>query len=236
MNRRLDKIISTIRGVFIPNREKLKINMHPPSFKIPPPPHLFTPASRLPLFTPASCLPLFIPASRPPLSKGGWGDLRTISLTVGLALLLSAVCGCDYGRMNDQESVRTYKKEIPDMPPDTIPITGGFQILSSANPKDLKNPLPYTQESVDRGKEAYSYFCVHCHGPKADGNGTVGQSFAPLPTNLTGLAVQKQGDGELFSKISLGFGRHPPLATTVSEADRWAVINYLRSLNKKSAG
>jgi len=165
--------------------------------------------------------------------QGGWGDLRTVSLTLGLALLLSAIWGCDYARMNDQESVRTYKKEIPEMPPETIPITGGVQILNRANPKDLKNPFPYTQESVDQGKEAYFYFCVHCHGPKADGNGTVGQSFAPLPTNLTDLAVQKQDDGELFSKISLGSGRHPPLASTVSEPDRWAVVNYIRSLNKK---
>jgi hypothetical protein len=44
--------------------------------------------------------------------------------------------------------------------------------------------------------------------------------------------VQKQSDGELFVKISLGFGRHPPLANTVSEPDRWAVVNYIRSLKK----
>jgi mono/diheme cytochrome c family protein len=170
----------------------------------------------------------------PTLSKGGWGDLRTISLSLGLALLLSAVCGCDYARMNDQESVRTYKKEIPEMPPETIPITGGLQVLIRTNPKDLKNPLPYSQESVDQGKEAYSYFCVQCHGPKADGNGTVGQSFAPLPANLGSAGVQNQSDGELFSKISLGFGRHPPLASTVSDPDRWAVVNYIRSLKKGS--
>jgi mono/diheme cytochrome c family protein len=163
---------------------------------------------------------------------GSWEDFMGIAIIVALFSVLSTLCGCDYARMNDQESVRTYKKEIPEMPPDTIPITGGFQILSSANPKDLKNPLPDTQESVDQGKEAYFYFCVQCHGPKADGNGTVGQSFAPLPANLRDAGVQKQSDGELFAKISLGFGRHPPLASTVSEPDRWAVVNYIRSLKK----
>lgn len=162
-----------------------------------------------------------------------WGRNHSGIMVVTLFFLLCALWGCDYARMNDQESVRTYKKEIPDMPPETIPITGGLQILGSANPKDLKNPLPYTQESVDQGREAYFYFCVQCHGPRADGNGTVGQSFAPLPANLRDAGVQRQSDGELFFKISLGFGRHPPLASTVSEPDRWAVVNYIRSMKRK---
>jgi hypothetical protein len=69
---------------------------------------------------------------------------------------------------------------------------------------------------------------------KADGNGTVGQSFAPLPANLRDAGVQKQSDGELFAKITLGFRRHPPLASTVSDGDRWAVVNYIQSMKKKS--
>jgi mono/diheme cytochrome c family protein len=175
----------------------------------------------------------FDPLSPPPIPSPLKGEAKkgtSLWRLVIVFFLLPALWGCDYARMNDQESVRTYKKEIPEMPSDTIPITGGLKVLSSANPKDLKNPVPYTQESVDQGKEAYSYFCVQCHGPKADGNGTVGQSFAPLPANLRDAGVQKQSDGELFVKISLGFRRHPPLASTVSEPDRWAVVNYIRSL------
>ena len=229
-----EKILRTIRGVFIPNGVRLKIYGHPPLFKIPPRPAFSKIPSSPSLAKILPCPPLATTLFRPPLAKGGWGDLRAISLIFGFVFLFPVLSGCDYGRMYDQESVRTYKKEIPEMPPETIPITGGYQILKSADPKSLKNPLPYNQKSVNEGKEAYSYFCVHCHGLKADGNGTVGQSFAPLPTNLTDLAVQKQNDGELFSKISLGFGRHPPLASTVSEEDRWAVVNYIRSLSKKT--
>jgi mono/diheme cytochrome c family protein len=217
MNIGPDKILSMIPGVFIPNREKLKIDLHPPSSQIPPRPHLFSPSSRL------------------PSSKGGWEDFIGIAIIVALVFTLSTLWSCDYGRMNDQESVRSYEKEIPEMDQGTIPMNGGIQILKTADPKELKNPLSFSPESVAQGKQAYSYFCVQCHGPLADGNGTVGQSFAPLPTNLRAPGVQKQGDGELFSKISLGFNRHPPLATTVSEEDRWATVNYIRSLIKKTS-
>jgi mono/diheme cytochrome c family protein len=155
-------------------------------------------------------------------------------LRIALLLLLFALAGCDYGRMYDQESVRTYEKKMPDIPPGTIPISGGIEVLSRTDPRDLKNPISPTAAAVSRGKGAYFNFCVQCHGPKADGNGTVGQSFAPLPANLTDPQVLEQSDGELFFKISLGFGRHPPLASTVSEQDRWAIIHYLRSVKGKS--
>jgi mono/diheme cytochrome c family protein len=140
--------------------------------------------------------------------------------------------GCDYGRMKEQESIRTYETSLPQMPRGSIPVGGGIETVRTSKPDDLRNPLPSSPASVERGKQAYGHFCIMCHGPKGDGNGTVGQSFAPLPSNLTESPVQGQSDGELFYKISLGSGRHPFLADTVSEEDRWAVIYYLRSLDK----
>jgi mono/diheme cytochrome c family protein len=122
---------------------------------------------------------------------------------------------------------------MPDMPQGTIPIKGGIELLQRFDAKTRKNPLLSNSESLEQGKEAYKYFCIQCHGPQADGKGTVGQSFAPLPSNLEGTLVQEQTDGELFVKISLGFRRHPPLADTVSEEDRWATIVFIRSLAQK---
>ncbi len=158
---------------------------------------------------------------------------KFISFLIGLAVFVPVIWGCDYARMNDQESVRTYEKKVPEMDTRTIPVDRGYQFLVNANPRDLKNPLTYTPQTVAQGKLAYSYFCIHCHGPKADGKGTVGQSFVPLPSNLAEGDVQNQSDGELFAKILLGFGRHPMLYTTVSETDTWAVVNYIRSLKQE---
>ncbi len=148
---------------------------------------------------------------------------------------LAFVSGCDYARMKDQESVRTYKEEIPEMDGRTIPSSGGYEVLKHADTAGLRNPLPMSDGSRAQGKEAYSYFCVHCHGITGDGNGTVGQSFSPLPTDLRSPSVQSQTDGELYAKTMLGFRRHPPLYTTVSERDCWAIINYVRSLSGKAS-
>ncbi len=150
----------------------------------------------------------------------------------GLVFLIAVLFGCDYARMNNQESVKTYKKKMPLMDVRTVPVQPGYQFLSHANPAALKNPLPGDSKTIEQGGLAYTYFCIQCHGPKADGNGTVGQSFAPLPSNLRGANVQSQSDGQLFSKILLGFGRHPNLYTTVSEEDAWTIVHYIRSLKK----
>ena len=150
----------------------------------------------------------------------------------GLGLLLVAllVTGCDYARMTDDEAVNTYQTKLPAMPKHTVPVDGGIEEVLTSEPRDLVNPLPSAPSSIEQGRRAYGYYCVHCHGPKADGQGTVGQSFSPLPANLTKDSVQAETDGELFVKTSLGFKRCPPLAQTVAEKDRWAIINYLRSL------
>jgi mono/diheme cytochrome c family protein len=151
-----------------------------------------------------------------------------------MGVLLSVpITGCDYQRMKDQESVRTYKKEMPEMDARTVPVQDGFQVLLTADPKTLANPLPLTPVSAQQGKQAYGYFCVHCHGPKADGMGTVGQSFSPLPTDLRSDVVQTQSDGELYAKVRLGYKRHPRLYTTISEPDTWVVVDYMRSLKQK---
>ena len=153
-----------------------------------------------------------------------------------LALLLlvflspGSITSCDYARMREQESVRTYEKEMPRPDSRTVPVHNGYQALRAADPKMLKNPRAADPGSINRGKKAYTYFCIQCHGEKLDGMGTVGQSFSPLPTDLLSARVQGQGDGELYMKIRLGFKRHPELYTTISEPDTWAVINYSRHL------
>jgi len=158
------------------------------------------------------------------------GYIYFLMYVLGLFIVANLVTGCDYARMKDDEAVNTYQTKMPAMPDHTVPVDGGFETLRTTDPRTLVNPLASGQESVEQGRIAYGFYCIHCHGPEAEGFGTVGQSFFPLPANLKTPGIRTQSDGELFVKISLGFKRCPPLAYTVAEQDRWAIINYLRHL------
>ncbi len=111
---------------------------------------------------------------------------QRLDLLILLIMFLLYLPGCDYGRMKEDEAINTYQTSLPDMPSKTIPTADGIERLKEAVPRDLKNPLPRAQQVVERGKERYGFYCIQCHGPTGNGFGTVGQSFAPLPTDLTG--------------------------------------------------
>ena len=154
------------------------------------------------------------------------------TLTGLLTFIFLALTGCDYARMYDQDAVKTYERKITAMDKRAVPVTDGFQALARADVSVLRNPLSSSRESVEQGRKAYGYFCVQCHGPKLDGRGTVGQSFAPLPADLLSLTSLSLNDGELYGRIRLGFERHPALFTTLSSDDTWAVVLYIRALAK----
>jgi mono/diheme cytochrome c family protein len=137
--------------------------------------------------------------------------------------------GCDYARMRNDEAVDRYEMEFPAMPQDVVPLGGGMHPLPSES-DPTKNPLEASREALASGKQAYSFYCVQCHGPNGDGRGTVGQSFAPLPTDLKSDYVLEQTDGQIFERIGKGYKRHPPLAYTVSIKDRWAVVLFMRAM------
>jgi mono/diheme cytochrome c family protein len=97
----------------------------------------------------------------------------------------------------------------------------------------LKSPLDAVDPLViTRGKAVYLTYCAQCHGYNYDGNGTVGQSFYPLPTDLRSSEVQSKPEGKLFKTVSYGIPnkRQPALQTTVTIDDRWHVIAFMKSL------
>jgi mono/diheme cytochrome c family protein len=162
--------------------------------------------------------------------------VRGATLIALLAFSFAALFGCNYSEMRDDEAVQAYNQEFPLMPKKTIPVEGGIWVEREANPMELVNPLAPNSQMIAWGWERYHFYCVQCHGPKLDGNGTVGQSFAPLPANLESSDVQDQSDGEIFYKIRFGFNRHPALYSTVTDDETWAIVRYVRSMRDLGTG
>ena len=141
-----------------------------------------------------------------------------------------------FGRMWETPAVRPYEEPALIMEDGVIPLEGGEARLRNLPPSDLKSPLnPDDIKNISLGEKKYLSYCAQCHGKNHDGMGTVGQSFAPLPTDLRSQEIQSLPDGALFKTISYGVpgGRQPPLASTIEITDRWRIIAYIKSLGPR---
>jgi hypothetical protein len=72
--------------------------------------------------------------------------------------------------------------------------------------KELYSPLSASPKVIAEGKANYGIFCEGCHGPRADGAGPIAIKFSIPVADLTTPQVQQQNDGELFWKLSHGYG------------------------------
>lgn len=134
------------------------------------------------------------------------------------------------GRMRETPLVRPHERPLLIMETGTVPIQGGDEMVRMALKKDaLPESMTARKSLVEFGKLEYQSFCSHCHGNDLDGQGTVGQSFNPLPTDLTIPRVVQLSDASIFAAISYGTKRSPALASSMSVDSRNAVIRYIRS-------
>jgi len=93
-----------------------------------------------------------------------------------------------------------------------------------------KNPVPADAASIGRGKAVYASQCASCHGNSGKGDGPAAKSLEKSPGDLTKL--RGQSNGELFWKITEGKKPMASYATTLSEQQRWDVVNYLHALGR----
>ena len=90
--------------------------------------------------------------------------------------------------------------------------------------KTVKNPSEYTLINVKKGKDIYIKNCKSCHGDAGKNNAL---PLVPPPPDVTDEIMQANTEGELFYKITKGRGGMPQFETTISEDDRWRLVNYI---------
>lgn len=96
----------------------------------------------------------------------------------------------------------------------------------------LSNPYKGDANSVKQGKVLYMSYCAPCHGNSGKGDGPAAAALNPKPANHTSSAIQQEPDGSLFYKLSEGRKPMPTYKTTLTDAQRWSLINYIKSLGK----
>lgn len=99
----------------------------------------------------------------------------------------------------------------------------------------LKNPYAgkMTAEILELGRTKFETYCAICHGFGGAGDGTVAPKMALKPPPLISDKIKGVSDGAIFHIITDGQGVMSSYAyQLVNENDRWAIVNYVRSLQK----
>lgn len=88
---------------------------------------------------------------------------------------------------------------------------------------------------LERGRDRYMLFCTPCHGALGDGNG-ITRSYLMTAATLLDERIRTMAEGEIFNTITNGKATMYPYGDRISPADRWAIVAYVRALQRASNG
>lgn len=140
------------------------------------------------------------------------------------------------------ENVNTARKPVEG----TIP--RGFEPYGYPNTPEgyeaagtnLKSPFASAEEmkkAEDEGKVLFAKYCVHCHGDKGDGAGTIkvkGDAF-PVPSYFD-EGHKNLPDGKMYHTLMFGKGLMGSHSSQINQAERWKLIAYVNKLQRDGLG
>ena len=99
--------------------------------------------------------------------------------------------------------------------------------------RSQKNPLAVTPATISDGKDAFSHYCVACHGMDGQNTGVpfIDHMSPPVPS-LASKDVQQYTDGQLKWVIDNGIwpSGMPGSKGTLSDEEIWSIVVFLRNL------
>jgi|SRR5215831_15726339 len=99
--------------------------------------------------------------------------------------------------------------------------------------KSQRNPLVANADTLANGKDAFSHFCVACHGMDGQNTGVpFADKMSPPVPSLASAGVQSYTDGQLKWVIDNGIwpSGMPGSRGTLSDEEIWSIVLYLRHL------
>jgi len=120
-----------------------------------------------------------------------------------------------------------------------LPDPGGYRetgVIGDYFGNGLPEDIEGTAALLERGQERYEIFCTVCHGASGNGKGIVSEYWLggalPPTANLVDGRVAALPDGKIFHTITHGQGLMGPYGGNISVEDRWAIVAYVRALQK----
>jgi mono/diheme cytochrome c family protein len=114
-------------------------------------------------------------------------------------------------------------------PAASFPVYGFDTLVANV----LPHPTTPAKVGARSGEELFGTYCAVCHGFQGAADGTV-TPFNGAPSLLTANA-RHWSDGYLYSIIRYGRAGMPQYGDKIVRPDeRWAVVDYVRSLQAKS--
>ena len=95
-------------------------------------------------------------------------------------------------------------------------------------------PMPVTRPFLERGQERYNIYCSVCHGRAGGGQGIImsgNYGYTPVPSYHQ-ERLREVPDGYIYDVITNGVRNMPPYAPQIPVADRWAIVAYVRALQR----
>jgi mono/diheme cytochrome c family protein len=89
---------------------------------------------------------------------------------------------------------------------------------------------------IERGRDRYAIYCQPCHGALGDGNGVTKRYGMGATPSYHDDRLRTMAEGELYNTITNGKNTMLPYADKLAPEDRWAVVAYVRALQRAQQG
>ncbi len=170
---------------------------------------------------------------------------RNFRLAVAvLAAACLSLVGCDNLKSGTKIKPLTESKFFPDgqssrHPPAHSIAQNNLRIdtvlFAGRNPDGTlttQMPWPVNVAVLARGKVLFGAICANCHGPDGYGQGIIVRRGFPAPPSYHDKRLIDAPVGHLYDVITNGYGAMYPYNTIVEVNDRWAIVAYIRALQR----
>ena len=97
-------------------------------------------------------------------------------------------------------------------------------------------PIAVTTDLIKHGRDRYQIYCAPCHGALGDGNGVTKQYGMVATPSYHDDRLRAMAEGEIFNTITHGKNTMFSYADKLSPDERWAVVAYVRALQRAAHG